>query len=53
MLERLLDIPETPQEPIPPHNCADHVTHTNGALGWGWYCDLCGSFAPMDEITEG
>lgn len=32
------------------HDCDDHSYYTCGAMGWGWYCGLCGSFAPMDEI---
>ncbi len=53
MLERLLGLSEADESQVPPHDCDDHISYTSGPMGWGWYCALCGSFSPMDDITEG
>ncbi|MEG1774637.1 MAG: hypothetical protein RR320_07275 [Oscillospiraceae bacterium] len=41
-----------PEEIVPEHVCADHSNYTYGFLGWGWYCEICGSFDPIDDMTD-
>jgi hypothetical protein len=45
--------PDAAAQEVFTHSCDDHSTYTFGALGWGWYCQICGSFAEIDDMPEG
>jgi hypothetical protein len=36
----------------PDHECDESSCFTHGVWGWGWYCTVCGSFAPVDDVFE-
>ena len=39
------------QPKVIPHNCEDYMRYTFGPLDWGWYCPICGAFAPEDDVA--
>lgn len=45
--------PPDPAPSVPEHDCNEHSSYTCGPLGWGWYCQICGSFAEIDDMPEG
>ena len=36
---------------VPEHRCEDYMRYTFGPLDWGWYCPICGAFAPEDDVA--